>query len=66
MGWVRRLLSQWEPPSRSGVPPQRLTMGPVKNNQTNSGSAEKLSPPLRGVSSLSSCFGHPYPRKWYP
>jgi hypothetical protein len=32
-------------PTRSGVPPQRLTMGPVKKNQTNSGFAEKLTPP---------------------
>ena len=48
MGWVRRLLSQWQPPSRGGVPPQRLTLGPVKTNQTNPGFAEKLNPPLRG------------------
>ena len=26
----------WEPPSRGGAPPQRLTMGPVQKSQTNS------------------------------
>jgi hypothetical protein len=26
----------WEPPSRGGAPPQRLTMGPVQKSQTSS------------------------------
>lgn len=30
------LAHQWEPPLRGGTPPQRITMGPIRNNQTAS------------------------------